>query len=126
MRELQYVEAARALGSSDTRIMSRHILPNVAAPIIVIASIQIGNAILAEAALSFLSLGIATAASPSWGKMLQDTYGLNPRLLPNALHESYGTPKPKLVRVAGAGHFAVIDPVNGRHTATYSQASSVE
>ncbi|WBL35241.1 hypothetical protein O0235_10630 [Tepidiforma flava] len=47
-------------------------LPNVAAPIIVIASIQVGNAILAEAALSFLALGIADAAHPSWGGMLQE------------------------------------------------------
>ncbi len=70
---LQYIEAAQALGSSHTRIMFRHVLPNVTAPIIVIASIQIGNAILAEAALSFLSLGIATDAHPSWGKMLQDS-----------------------------------------------------
>jgi peptide/nickel transport system permease protein len=73
IRNLQYVEAARALGGGDRRIMLRHVLPNVVAPIIVIASIQIGNAILAEAALSFLSLGIATDAHPSWGKMLQDT-----------------------------------------------------
>ncbi|MGH2589138.1 MAG: ABC transporter permease [Dehalococcoidia bacterium] len=73
IRTLQYVEAAQALGSSHRRIMLRHVLPNVVAPIIVIASIQIGNAILAEAALSFLSLGIATDAHPSWGKMLQDT-----------------------------------------------------
>lgn len=73
IRQLQYVEAAQSLGSSHVRIMSRHVLPNVIAPIIVIASIQIGNAILAEAALSFLSLGIATASQPSWGKMLQDT-----------------------------------------------------
>jgi peptide/nickel transport system permease protein len=70
---LQYIEAAQALGSSHMRIMFRHVLPNVTAPIIVIASIQIGNAILAEAALSFLSLGIATDAHPSWGKMLQDS-----------------------------------------------------
>jgi peptide/nickel transport system permease protein len=73
IRNLQYVEAAQAIGASHLRIMRFHILPNVAAPIIVIASIQIGNAILAEAALSFLSLGIATAARPSWGMMLQDT-----------------------------------------------------
>lgn len=73
VRQLQYVEAALSLGGSHRRIMLRHILPNVVAPIIVIASIQIGNAILAEAALSFLSLGIATDAHPSWGKMLQDT-----------------------------------------------------
>ncbi len=69
----QYVEAASALGSSHLRIMVRHVLPNVVAPIIVIASIQVGNAILAEAALSFLSLGVSTDAQPSWGKMLQDT-----------------------------------------------------
>lgn len=73
VRNLQYVEAATALGGSHARIMLRHVLPNVVAPIIVIASVQIGNAILAEAALSFLSLGIATDAHPSWGKMLQDT-----------------------------------------------------
>lgn len=73
IRNQQYVEAAVALGSSHSRIMGRHVLPNVVAPIIVIASIQIGNAILAEAALSFLSLGIATDSHPSWGKMLQDT-----------------------------------------------------
>lgn len=73
IRNLQYVEAARSLGMADQRIMLRHVLPNVVAPIIVIASIQIGNAILAEAALSFLSLGIATDSNPSWGKMLQDT-----------------------------------------------------
>jgi peptide/nickel transport system permease protein len=70
---LQYIEAAVSMGNHPTRVMARHVLPNVMAPIIVIASIQIGNAILAEATLSFLSLGIADAAHPSWGKMLQDT-----------------------------------------------------
>lgn len=73
IRNLQYVEAAISIGNSSPRIMWRHVLPNVVAPIIVIASIQIGNAILAEAALSFLSLGIADDSHPSWGKMLQDT-----------------------------------------------------
>lgn len=73
VKYLQFIEAAQSLGTSNLRIMFRHVLPNVAAPIIVIASIQIGNAILAEAALSFLSLGIATDVHPSWGKMLQDT-----------------------------------------------------
>jgi peptide/nickel transport system permease protein len=73
VRNLQYIEAATSIGLSHNRIMLRHVLPNVVAPIIVIASIQIGNAILAEAALSFLSLGIATDSQPSWGKMLQDT-----------------------------------------------------
>ncbi len=72
IRNLQYVEAAEALGNGPVRIMWRHVLPNVAAPIIVIASIQVGNAILAEAALSFLALGIADAAHPSWGGMLQE------------------------------------------------------
>jgi peptide/nickel transport system permease protein len=73
VRNLQYIEAAHAVGSTPIRIMARHVLPNVVAPIIVIASIQIGNAILAEAALSFLGLGIADTTHPSWGKMLQDT-----------------------------------------------------
>jgi peptide/nickel transport system permease protein len=72
IRNLQYVEAAEAVGNGPGRIMWRHVLPNVAAPIIVIASIQVGNAILAEAALSFLALGIADASHPSWGGMLQE------------------------------------------------------
>ena len=70
---LQYIEAAESVGGTSMRIMFRHILPNVLAPIIVIASIQIGNAILAEAALSFLGLGISDASHPSWGTMLQET-----------------------------------------------------
>jgi len=73
IRNLQYIEAAVSIGNNPSRIMWRHVLPNVVAPIIVIASIQIGNAILAEAALSFLGLGIADDSHPSWGKMLQDT-----------------------------------------------------
>jgi len=73
IRNLQYVEAAESIGNDPFRIMARHVLPNVIAPIIVIASIQIGNAILAEAALSFLGLGINDAAHPSWGAMLQET-----------------------------------------------------
>ncbi len=73
VRNLQYVEAAESVGNTSFRIMLRHVLPNVMAPIIVIASIQIGNAILAEAALSFLGLGISDDSHPSWGKMLQDT-----------------------------------------------------
>ena len=51
--------------------MYRHILPNVAATIIVIASVQIGTAILIEAAISFLGLGVSSAANPSWGRMLR-------------------------------------------------------
>ena len=73
IRNLQYIEAAESIGNSSFRIMLRHVLPNVVAPIIVIASIQIGNAILAEAALSFLGLGITDASHPSWGAMLQES-----------------------------------------------------
>ncbi len=64
-----YVEAARAISSSELRIMTRHILPNVTAPIIVIATIALGQAILAEAALSFLGVGIQPP-TPAWGSML--------------------------------------------------------
>jgi peptide/nickel transport system permease protein len=73
IRNLQYIEAAECVGNTSRRIMWRHVLPNCVAPIIVIASIQIGNAILAEAALSFLGLGISDAAHPSWGAMLQES-----------------------------------------------------
>jgi peptide/nickel transport system permease protein len=69
----QYIEAAVMVGNSNARIMWRHVLPNVAAPIIVIASIQLGVAILAEATISFLGLGISTPQNPSWGRMLQET-----------------------------------------------------
>lgn len=64
-----FVEGARIVGASPLRILARHILPNVMAPIIVIASITIGGAILAEAALSFLGLGVPPP-NPSWGGML--------------------------------------------------------
>ncbi|MBM4406661.1 MAG: ABC transporter permease [Chloroflexi bacterium] len=64
-----YVDAARAIGSSDKRIMFVHILPNVFAPILVVMSIQIGQAILLEASLSFLGLG-TPPPHPSWGGML--------------------------------------------------------
>ncbi|MCC6387237.1 MAG: ABC transporter permease [Dehalococcoidia bacterium] len=73
IRALQYIEAAESMGAAPSRIIARHVLPNVMAPIIVIASIQIGNAILAEAALSFIGVGISDDSHPSWGKMLQDT-----------------------------------------------------
>lgn len=68
-REHQYIEAARVLGCDDRRIMLRHILPNVVAPILILSSIYIGNAIIVEASLSFLGLGIAPP-TPSWGNML--------------------------------------------------------
>ena len=72
IREEQYVDAARTLGLSDWRIMWRHILPNATAPIIVQATVSISYAILAEAGLSFLGLGVETS-TPTWGLILADS-----------------------------------------------------
>ena len=69
IREMPYVEAARTIGATSTRVMGFHILPNIFAPLIVIFSITIGAFILAEAALSFLGLGTLDV---SWGKMIAD------------------------------------------------------
>lgn len=71
LRETEFVEAARANGASTSRILTRHILPNILAPIIVIASFSVASVIIAEASLSFLGLGIPPAI-PSWGGMLSD------------------------------------------------------
>jgi len=71
VKQNDYVEAARAMGASDLRIMTRHILPNALAPIIVYATMSIGGVILTEAALSFLGVGIQPP-TPSWGRMLND------------------------------------------------------
>jgi len=67
-----YVEAARALGCGHVRMICSHILPNVTAPILIIASIWLGNAIFIEASLSFLGLG-TQPPTPSWGLMLSST-----------------------------------------------------
>jgi len=67
-RESSYVEAARVTGAADVRILARHILPNIVAPLIVLSSLRIASAILAEASLSFLGLGIPPP-DPSWGSM---------------------------------------------------------
>ncbi len=72
IREEQYIDAARTLGLSDWRIMWRHILPNATAPIIVQATVSISYAILAEAGLSFLGLGVETS-TPTWGLILADS-----------------------------------------------------
>ncbi|MBI3030703.1 MAG: ABC transporter permease [Candidatus Rokubacteria bacterium] len=69
IREMQYVEAARGLGVSHLRIAFRHILPNTMGPFIVLCTAQLGSAILVEAALSFLGLGVPEPY-PSWGRML--------------------------------------------------------
>ena len=71
VKESDYVEAARALGASDWRIMVRHIMPNAIAPIIVYGTMSVGVAILAEAALSFLGMGVQPP-EPSWGLMLSE------------------------------------------------------
>jgi peptide/nickel transport system permease protein len=70
-REREYVEAAKALGASDIRIIARHILPNIIQPIIVQAAIGMAGAILAEATMSFLGLGVPPPTA-SWGAMLND------------------------------------------------------
>jgi len=70
-RGLDYVQAARALGASDVRLVARHVLPNVLGPIIVAATLGVGSAIMAEAALSFVGLG-AQPPTPSWGAMIAE------------------------------------------------------
>lgn len=71
LRQLEYVEAARALGYSKSRIMFRHILPNALQPIIVYGTIAVGSVILSEAALSFLGVG-PVDPTPAWGLMVSD------------------------------------------------------
>jgi len=71
IKEEQYVAAARVVGASDWRIMWRHILPNASAPIIVQATVSVSYAILAEAGLSFLGLGVESD-TPTWGLILAD------------------------------------------------------
>jgi peptide/nickel transport system permease protein len=71
IRQVEYVEAARALGAGGLRIVVRHILPNTLAPILVIASAQFATMVLLEAGLSFLGLGIQPPR-PSWGNMLAE------------------------------------------------------
>ncbi|HUS56196.1 MAG TPA: ABC transporter permease [Thermohalobaculum sp.] len=72
VKEEQYVAAAHTTGCSDVRIMARHILPNISAPIIVLATVSVSNAILAEAVLSFLGLGVSSD-TPTWGLILADS-----------------------------------------------------
>jgi peptide/nickel transport system permease protein len=72
LREMPFVEAAKAIGMSETRIAVVHVLPNTLAPLIVLATAQLGSAILTEASLSFLGLGIPEPY-PSWGRMLSES-----------------------------------------------------
>jgi peptide/nickel transport system permease protein len=71
VKEREFVEAARALGANDLRVMGRHILPNILQPLIVQAAVGMAGAVLAEATLSFLGLGVPAPAA-SWGSMLND------------------------------------------------------
>jgi peptide/nickel transport system permease protein len=81
LREQPFVEAARAVGMSELRIAVRHVLPNTVAPLIVIATAQLGAAILTEASLSFLGLGVPEP-HPSWGRMLSESAAEYVRVAP--------------------------------------------
>jgi ABC-type dipeptide/oligopeptide/nickel transport system permease subunit len=71
VRQLEYVQAIRALGAKDIRVMLQHVLPNVIAPVVIAATLGVAGAIMAEAALSFLGLGVPPP-TPSWGSMIAD------------------------------------------------------
>jgi len=73
IRENDYVLAGKSMGSTNWRIMLRHILPNAFPPLIVLVTMQIGSAILAEAGLSYLGIGI-TPPDPSWGSMVNEGF----------------------------------------------------
>jgi peptide/nickel transport system permease protein len=73
VRELEYVEAARALGFTNSRIIFRHILPNVMGPVLVVAASNFATAIVIEAGLSFLGVGVQPP-QPSWGLMIKENY----------------------------------------------------
>lgn len=74
VREKEYIEAARALGFSDLRIIFKHILPNIVSPVIIISAANFATAILLEAGLSFLGIGVQPPV-PSWGTMIKEHYG---------------------------------------------------
>lgn len=74
LKEKEFVESARVLGLSDRRILFHHILPNMVGPLTVVAAANFASAILLEAGLSFLGLGVQ-APAPSWGQMIKEHYG---------------------------------------------------
>lgn len=74
IREKEYIEAARALGYGNTRIIFKHILPNAMSPVIIISAANFATAILLEAGLSFLGIGVQPPV-PSWGTMIKEHYG---------------------------------------------------
>lgn len=71
VRELEFVQAERALGARDARIIFRHVLPSVVAPVVIAATLGVAGAIIAESSLSFLGLGVQPP-TPSWGSMIAD------------------------------------------------------
>jgi peptide/nickel transport system permease protein len=71
LREREFVLAARVVGASGARVVARHLVPNVLAPVLVLATLELGTVIISEAALSFLGLGVG-ASVPTWGGMLND------------------------------------------------------
>jgi ABC-type dipeptide/oligopeptide/nickel transport system permease subunit len=71
VRELEFVQAERALGAGDTRILALHVLPSVVAPVVIAATLGVAGAIMAESSLSFLGLGVQPP-TPSWGSMIAD------------------------------------------------------
>ena len=73
IKEMEYIQAAKALGFKDVRIIFRHIIPNVIGPVIVIAASNFASAIIIEAGLSFLGIGVQPP-QPSWGAMIKDHY----------------------------------------------------
>ena len=75
VKELEYVQAARALGYKDSRIILKHILPNIIGPILVVAAGNFATAIIIEAGLSFLGIGVQPP-QPSWGLMIKENYNL--------------------------------------------------
>jgi ABC-type dipeptide/oligopeptide/nickel transport system permease subunit len=74
VREETFIEASRSVGVGPTRMMRRHVLPNVVSPLIVQVALAFGYALLSEAGLSFLGLGVQDPPSASWGTMLQHAY----------------------------------------------------
>jgi peptide/nickel transport system permease protein len=73
VKELEYIEAANALGFKDSRIIIRHILPNILGPVLVVAASNFASAIVIEAGLSFLGIGVQPP-QPSWGLMIKENY----------------------------------------------------
>ncbi|MBV8424479.1 MAG: ABC transporter permease [Candidatus Eremiobacteraeota bacterium] len=119
LRSRDFIEAARALGVSPARLVLRHLIPNALAPVIVAATLAIGDNILAETGLSYLGLGVQPP-TPSWGNMLQDA------LLPAARNAPWMIATPGILIVltlvafalVGDGLRAAIDVVDAQSAAS--------